>query len=1150
MQAILNRPSRVLQIAVVLFSVLAFASAARADIFQWEYINPADPSQGKQQSTTLAPGGAGVNAVPGAYLALRDLTMAYLIGADLTNITGSGANLTEADLTRANLTNAVFPFATLAGCNLTSSEVRGAEFGYTGITPAQLYSTASYQAHDLTGISLSGNNLSGWNFAGQALASASFAQSSLAGADFSKANLANTNCYFAALNGANLSQATLTHANLKQADLTDATLIHANLTDALLEGAGLTGADFAGAEIRGVDFSIYFDEYYQRFGTGITPTQLYSTASYQAKDLSGAIFGYNDLTGGNFAGQNLTGANFDFATLTGADLGHANLSNASFYSATLMGANLTNAEVRGASFNGTGLTLAQLYSTASYRAKDLSGIGLGGNLAGGNFAGQNLTGANLYSAVLTGADFRAANLTDVTFGSTTLNGASADLTSADFTGAEIRGAGFGVPTLYDQVYNVYYTVGTGITLAQLYSTASYQAHDLSGIDLSQNSLAGANFTNQKVTRASFTGATLTGADFTGAEIRGASFDIFLIPGFLSIIPSYQSGTGLTLNQLYSTASYQAHDLSGISLSFNNLTGSNFAGQNLSNANFAIAALTGADFRFANLTNANFQSAVLLNADFSQANLTAANFTAHQGFADYLIPTFYGANLTGGNFRQANLTNANFAGATLTDADFSGAEIRGASFSKQLNYDMWDAPSRTFLTGSGITPAQLYSTVSYQAHDLSGIGLGFNHLAGVTFAGQNLANASFYGAELTGADFTGTEIRGASFEIAEIYEYSTSTYRQSGTGITLAQLYSTASYQAKDLSGVSLGVNNLAGGNFAGQNLTNVQFYLATLTGADFTSADARGAQYLGDFDYWGATTTNLILPNGHVNGLDLDAGRLLIVRDYDGDSRYEPAQPPIPITVDQHLAMGPGGTLRMVFEADAWNSTISFAPGTPVTLGGTLELTFAPEVNLAGEIGRTIDVFHWTGVSPIGAFMVSSSYTWDLSKLYTTGDVTLLDVPGLFKVGDFDRDGQLTAADIQAMLSALTDLNAYETAHGLSDAALILLGDLNGDHAVTNADLQPLINLIANETSQAVPEPATVVLAACGFVGLAAAARRRPSFGTAPDCTTIRRCSVRTLRVCGPTSTSGNTSVRTRSRVWANTILLFRLTRDLHKRAA
>ena len=103
--------------------------------------------------------------------------------------------------------------------------------------------------------------------------------------------------------------------------------------------------------------------------------------------------------------------------------------------------------------------------------------------------------------------------------------------------------------------------------------------------------------------------------------------------------------------------------------------------------------------------------------------------------------------------------------------------------------------------------------------------------------------------------------------------------------------------------------------------------------------------------------------------------------------------PPIPITVDQHLAMGPGGTLRMVFEADAWDSTISFAPGIPVTLGGTLELTFADDVNLASQVGRTFDLFDWTGVNPTGAFAISSPYAWDLSNLYTTGEVTLTAIP-------------------------------------------------------------------------------------------------------------------------------------------------------------
>jgi hypothetical protein len=83
----------------------------------------------------------------------------------------------------------------------------------------------------------------------------------------------------------------------------------------------------------------------------------------------------------------------------------------------------------------------------------------------------------------------------------------------------------------------------------------------------------------------------------------------------------------------------------------------------------------------------------------------------------------------------------------------------------------------------------------------------------------------------------------------------------------------------------------------------------------------------------------------------------------------------------------------MVFEADAWDSTISFAPGIPVALAGTLELTFADDVNPASQVGRTFDLFDWTGVTPTGAFAVSSRYTWDLSNFYTTGEVTLTAIP-------------------------------------------------------------------------------------------------------------------------------------------------------------
>jgi uncharacterized protein YjbI with pentapeptide repeats len=467
-----------------------------------------------------------------------------------------------------------------------------------------------------------------------------------------------------------------------------------------------------------------------------------------------------------------------------------------------------------------------------------------------------------------------------------------------------------------------YLAGRNLTMAYLI------AADLTGADLNLADL----------TNAVFDRATLTDADFTGAEVREASFAAgFCISGFGCPRP----GTGITLAQLYSTANYQIHDLSGISLFMNNLASGNFAGQNLSNANLGRATLAGADFREANLSNAAFFLATLTGADFNHANLSKVSF-----------------NDTG-----------------LTDADFTGAEVRGASFTRFGN-----------LT-EGITLAQLYSTASYQAHDLSGISLSLNSLSGANFADQNLTDANFLGARLTAADFSGAEIRGADLSIFNPIQFPF------GTGITLAQLYSTASYQSRDLSGINFANNNLFDGNFAGQNLTNAYFNNTTLIGADFTAGDVRGG-YLGP-NLADVIATNLIRPDGHIDGLDLNGSGLLVVRDYDGDPSdiWGDTTPPIPITVEQHLTMAPGGTLRMVFEADAWDSTFSFAPGIPVALGGTLELTFADDVIAATQRGRTFDLFDWTGVAPTGTFAVSSPYHWDVSHLYTTGQVTLTAIP-------------------------------------------------------------------------------------------------------------------------------------------------------------
>jgi uncharacterized protein YjbI with pentapeptide repeats len=513
-----------------------------------------------------------------------------------------------------------------------------------------------------------------------------------------------------------------------------------------------------------------------------------------------------------------------------------------------------------------------------------------------------------------------------------------------------------------------------------------------GADLSSRDLTMAYLIGADVKNASFYRAKLTDADFTGAEISGASFRPR--PSVCPLI-CFLPGTGISASQLYSTASYQAQDLSRIDVSFHDFVSGNFVGQNLSGANFERANLTGADLR-----QANFANAFLARA------------------------TFAGANLSQANLMNVDLNQAELTGAVLTGAELTGARIHGGALT--LDGPSFRGANLGLTTANGLTADQLYSTASYEAKNLSSIRLNGNDLTGWNFAGQNLMYAdfggatlrgadlsqtylrsSFYQADLTGANLSGAYIHGWTYELSK-YQYIPGASFTSATsnGFTADQLYSTASYQAHDLTRVGLGHNDLSGWSFAGQdlsyanfegatliganfsraNLTNATFTNAVLTGADLTEADARGTS----LDAANAITTNFIRPDGHIHGLDLNVGGLLVVREYRWQYDWSRLKP---ITVDEHFTMGPGGTLRMVFKADPWDSTISFAPGIPVALGGTLELTSADDVNLASQVGRTLKIFDWTGVNPGGAFSIVSPYTWDRSNLYTTGEVTLIAIP-------------------------------------------------------------------------------------------------------------------------------------------------------------
>jgi hypothetical protein len=107
--------------------------------------------------------------------------------------------------------------------------------------------------------------------------------------------------------------------------------------------------------------------------------------------------------------------------------------------------------------------------------------------------------------------------------------------------------------------------------------------------------------------------------------------------------------------------------------------------------------------------------------------------------------------------------------------------------------------------------------------------------------------------------------------------------------------------------------------------------------------------------------------------------------------------------------------------------------------------------------------------------------------------------------GDANQDDLVNAADIQAYLSALTDLTAYQTAHPALADNNDLLGvlDINQDGVINNADIQSLLDQVAALPGggagqiTAVPEPASSLLCVLGIAAWLAAERYRRSIITA-----------------------------------------------------
>jgi hypothetical protein len=162
-----------------------------------------------------------------------------------------------------------------------------------------------------------------------------------------------------------------------------------------------------------------------------------------------------DLECADLAGLDLAGANFEASSLRDADLSRSTLSDASFLDAVVTGAKFADTTSRG-------FTKEQLYSTASYKTKNLRGIkfGPGGNnLDDWDFSGQDLRYAGFSGRAMgglvsmTGTNFASANLTNSSFFLITLtapNFVGANLANASFASSLSKEGIFDSTTVYNQ----------------------------------------------------------------------------------------------------------------------------------------------------------------------------------------------------------------------------------------------------------------------------------------------------------------------------------------------------------------------------------------------------------------------------------------------------------------------------------------------------------------------------------------------------------------------------------------------------------------------------------------------------------------------------------------------------------------------------
>jgi len=190
------------------------------------------------------------------------------------------------------------------------------------------------------------------------------------------------------------------------------------------------------------------------------------------------------------------------------------------------------------------------------------------------------------------------------------------------------------------------------------------------------------------------------------------------------------------------------------------------------------------------------------------------------------------------------------------------------------------------------------------------------------------------------------------------------------------------------------------------------------------------------------------------------------------------------------VALHEFGHLLGIGTAQSWDAQIANGQFT----GETARDVEGGDVPLA-------DSGHWQNGIQSTLFGGTASQEAAMDPSLTQGtrkELTELDVAGLEDIGwetmmpliagDMNGDDAVNNLDINPFVLALTDRSAFEDDFGIDPVAV---GDINGDGQLNNLDINPFVSLLTGGSSiEAVPEPTSLAMLTLGGLGLLSRRRR------------------------------------------------------------